>query len=256
MPIAWPATDLALALWALLLLAWVFAAYYVGPTKSIWGRTKHEPAANWLAVAAPRAAFILVAPFAIYGTRISLALLLALLGVALMLALTWARERGRDSWRALGAECELGATGAFVLLSAAIIGDTQVTPWVFLIRAPIAEGRVAALAFALAIILFLVNGGTQVVRAVLNKANAEQTDETEYNRGRLIGSIERVLLLAMVATGNWGAMGFVIAAKSLVRSKEFENRKFAEYFLIGTLTSTSLAIVAGALVRAVFVELW
>lgn len=257
MTIAWPSTDQALMLWALLLLAWVVAVHYVGRTTSIWGRTKHEAASNWLRASAPRLVMIAVAPFVLYGTRIALSTILALVGVTLAVGLTAARERGKESWRSRGAEFELGATGAYIILSALAVGDANVTPPWSLIVVSLPDARVAALTFTVAITLFLINGGTQIVRAVLNKADATQSDEVEYNRGRLIGSIERVLLLAMVATGNWAAMGFVIAAKSLVRSREFENnRTFAEYFLIGTLTSSALAIVAGALVRLAFVSLW
>ena len=40
-----------------------------------------------------------------------------------------------------------------------------------------------------------------------------------------------------------------MAAKGLTRFKELENRGFAEYVLIGTLLSSSLAIVIGLLVK-------
>ncbi|MGH7638035.1 MAG: hypothetical protein ACREOK_10330, partial [Gemmatimonadaceae bacterium] len=104
-------------------------------------------------------------------------------------------------------------------------------------------------------------GGTQVVRAILNRADSlplqqKQVDEVELNRGRLIGDIERLLLAGMVAAGSYAALGFTIAAKGLIRSRDLEKHEFAEYFLIGTLASTMIALVAGGLLRVSFTALW
>jgi len=148
-----------------------------------------------------------------------------------------------------------------VALSALIVGDAAIRPLIVLARVPLSASRMAALAFSAAITLFLVRGGTQLVRALLKKAGTlpvteGKVDEVEYNRGRLIGGIERLLLAWMVAAGSYGAMGFIIAAKGLIRSKDLENRERAEYFLVGTLASTTVALVAGGLLRVVIVGLW
>jgi len=50
--------------------------------------------------------------------------------------------------------------------------------------------------------------------------------------------------------GEYGAVGWIIAAKSLARFKALEEREFAEYFLIGTLASFLLAVLAGVGLRA------
>ena len=44
-------------------------------------------------------------------------------------------------------------------------------------------------------------------------------------------------------------MGWIIAAKALARFKALEDREFAEYFLIGTLASFLLAVLAGIGIR-------
>lgn len=75
-------------------------------------------------------------------------------------------------------------------------------------------------------------------------------DATEFNRGRIIGLLERVLIYAFVLSGQYGAIGFTLAAKGFTRFKELENRGFAEYVLIGTLLSSSLAMIAGVWVRS------
>lgn len=79
--------------------------------------------------------------------------------------------------------------------------------------------------------------------------SAAVTDADEYNRGRVIGLLERALIYVFVLTGQFGAIGFTLAAKGLTRFKELENRSFAEYVLIGTLLSSSLAITIGLLVK-------
>ncbi len=45
--------------------------------------------------------------------------------------------------------------------------------------------------------------------------------------------------------GQYGAVGLIIAAKSLARFKALEDREFAESYLIGTLASLLLAVLAG-----------
>lgn len=74
-------------------------------------------------------------------------------------------------------------------------------------------------------------------------------DVNEFNRGRVIGLLERVLIYFFVLSGQYGAIGFTLAAKGFTRFKELENRGFAEYVLIGTLLSSSIAMAAGAWVK-------
>jgi hypothetical protein len=93
-------------------------------------------------------------------------------------------------------------------------------------------------------------------------ASAEQPgvriiDVEEYNRGRLIGNLERIVLTIVIAAGSYAALAFLIAAKGLVRSDEFnKNRNFAEYFLIGSLSSVLVALCAGMALRFALIRLW
>lgn len=60
--------------------------------------------------------------------------------------------------------------------------------------------------------------------------------------GRYIGVLERALVMAAVMVGKYEIIGFLLAAKSIVRYPEMkEHVHFAEYFLVGTLTSISWA---------------
>ena len=82
-------------------------------------------------------------------------------------------------------------------------------------------------------------------------------DEKEYNRGRLIGNLERIVLTIVVAAGSYAALAFLVAAKGVVRSDEFDkNKDFAEYFLIGSLASVLVALCAGIALRFALVHLW
>jgi hypothetical protein len=65
--------------------------------------------------------------------------------------------------------------------------------------------------------------------------------------GATIGALERLLIVAFMLTGAVAAVGFVIAAKTIARFKQLDDRGFAEYYLLGTLASVAVA-VASALV--------
>ncbi|MBN7797548.1 hypothetical protein [Parahaliea mediterranea] len=74
-----------------------------------------------------------------------------------------------------------------------------------------------------------------------------ETDTREFNAGRVIGILERWLMFAVIAyAGDWSALGFIIAAKGLVRFNKLQDPIFAEYLLVGTLLSTLFAIVVAA----------
>jgi len=73
-------------------------------------------------------------------------------------------------------------------------------------------------------------------------------DIKEYNAGRVIGILERVLIYFFVLNNHLAAIGFVIAAKSFTRFRELNKRHFAEYVLIGTLLSCSMALGVATLV--------
>ncbi len=77
----------------------------------------------------------------------------------------------------------------------------------------------------------------------------EEEDEKEYNAGRVIGMLERILILFFVLVNQFGAIGFIIAAKGFTRFKELDKREFAEYVLIGTLLSSLFAIAVALLIK-------
>ena len=66
--------------------------------------------------------------------------------------------------------------------------------------------------------------------------------------GRLIGLLERGLIFLLIVTGQAQSIGFLIAAKSVLRFSAITNdRRFSEYVIIGTLASFAWAIAVSAL---------
>jgi hypothetical protein len=73
--------------------------------------------------------------------------------------------------------------------------------------------------------------------------------------GSSIGILERILIVVFVLTGTDVAIGFVVAAKTLARFKLLDDRAFAEYYLLGTLASVTVAIVTALAGRAALTAL-
>lgn len=64
------------------------------------------------------------------------------------------------------------------------------------------------------------------------------------NAGRLIGTLERMIMLILISRGQYSAAGLVLTAKSIARYDRIsKDQDFAEYYLLGTLMSTAGAIL-------------
>lgn len=60
--------------------------------------------------------------------------------------------------------------------------------------------------------------------------------------GSFIGILEREIILILGLLNQFGAIGFVLTAKSLARFRQLENKAFAEKYLVGTLLSAIIAL--------------
>jgi hypothetical protein len=67
--------------------------------------------------------------------------------------------------------------------------------------------------------------------------------------GATIGVIERLLIATLVLAGGVAAVGLVIAAKTIARFRQLEDRLFAEYYLLGTLASVSVAVITSLIAQ-------
>ena len=87
----------------------------------------------------------------------------------------------------------------------------------------------------------------QVIIIAKIKITSDPTVELE-NAGKLIGILERILVLTFVIIGKLEVIGFLIAAKSLLRYKDTDTIK-TEYVLIGTMLSFGIAMLLGLLIN-------
>ena len=88
-----------------------------------------------------------------------------------------------------------------------------------------------------------------VLASTGNKALLEQKPGIG-GMGKFIGYVERFLIITLMLIGFNNGIGFVLAAKSILRygSQKGDEDKaaFTEYVIFGTLLSYALAIIVGA----------
>lgn len=86
-----------------------------------------------------------------------------------------------------------------------------------------------------------------------------EDDTTLFHAGKLIGTLERWLILTFLLIGRYEVIGFLITAKSIIRfgdkDKSIDGKQTykdqTEYFLAGTLLSISFAVACGLLLRII-----
>lgn len=88
-------------------------------------------------------------------------------------------------------------------------------------------------------------GGHIFTKLVLRRFRFPEYKGGIEKAGEMIGYLERVLILSFILLRAYELIGFVVMAKSIARFEELKNRPFAEYFLIGTLSSTLIAVLVG-----------
>ena len=75
------------------------------------------------------------------------------------------------------------------------------------------------------------------------KPEDKKKDDT-IKAGRMIGTVERIIMLFFLSIKQYSSVGLVLTAKSIARyNKIAEDQKFAEYYLLGTLLSTICVLV-------------
>lgn len=277
----------ALLLWSQLLLVWSIAAYGI-TADPLKGEAAHFSWKRWRVLLACRVIFAVFIAYALSGSIIlSLVVLVIVLGQPLL------RYRFPLRWVA---EFETCCIAVFLASSLALIRDFNLsTPWLSVSIIPARLAVLCMLASTLLVVVrggtYIVRGVLRKCEVInseedvrssrkepaRSEASEAQTkdlpavdrsdlgeepspmtiDPEEYNRGRLIGNLERIVLTIVVAAGSYAALAFLVAAKGVVRSDEFEkNRDFTEYFLIGSLASILVALCGGIALRFAVVHLW
>ncbi len=101
----------------------------------------------------------------------------------------------------------------------------------------------------LASFLATIGGGYFVGKTLKNVAG-EMPNTGLDGGGRIIGCLERIAIVSFVLIGEYQPIGFLLAAKSILRfpeiSKEPSNsRALAEYVIIGTMLSLVVGLGIG-----------
>ncbi|WP_310994197.1 DUF3307 domain-containing protein [Aequorivita marina] len=87
------------------------------------------------------------------------------------------------------------------------------------------------------------------IKEVFKSTEIQVSSDNEMpNAGKVIGVLERILTLTLIIVSQYSAVGFLIAAKSILRYKSDETLK-SEYVLIGTLLSFGIAVIAGIIIN-------
>ena len=134
-------------------------------------------------------------------------------------------------------------------------------PW-----APLLDVSIERALVVLGSALALTCTGNVLVRLVLEASGSKvQRSEQQIKGGRVLGPLERLLILGLGLAGELGAASIIVAAKGLLRFPELQSYRaeegeggageasaqridvLTEYFLIGSMTSWVLALLGLAI---------
>lgn len=104
--------------------------------------------------------------------------------------------------------------------------------------------------FAAGFVLVTTPSGILIGKFLQTITNTESTP-LKTNASAWIGIVERILILTFIHAGQFQAIGFLVAAKSVFRFSEIqkEGNPKAEYFLLGTLVSFLVAVAVGLCIK-------
>ena len=99
-------------------------------------------------------------------------------------------------------------------------------------------------------ILLCIKPANILIKLILEKYQVGKSESCNNikNAGALIGNLERMLTIVFVLLGQFEAIGFIVAAKSILRFKDTDTAK-TEYVLAGTFLSFGIAILCGLMTR-------
>ncbi len=86
------------------------------------------------------------------------------------------------------------------------------------------------------------------------KGEEGNTRESLSRAGAVIGYLERFMVLTFVLLNQFAAIGFVLAIKTAFRFREMDDRKKAEYVMLGTFYSFTLTITLGLAVSLILAQ--
>ncbi|MFT3875751.1 MAG: hypothetical protein QM708_04920 [Propioniciclava sp.] len=188
----------------------------------------------------------------------------------------WLSVNGeRDAWHARGALLGLVIPAAVLVGFSGFAGPVSapLASWLTWMDLPGPDQPPERLLLLFALAVANTSAGNRIVRLVLiasharpprlpgrtaeaSSADAVAPASERLRGGRLLGPLERLIILGFGAAGYLEASGLIIAAKGLLRFPELqaaaksgsaEADEVTEYFLVGTLTSLLLALASAVL---------
>ena len=157
-------------------------------------------------------------------------------------------------WRAV-AFAGFGVTATLLTL----VGGAVTWPGLHGRMADTLVGTLGADTFMLVcgVALFQLSTANLLVRLLLDAIGVPAaSNEDDLKGGRLLGPMERLVILVLAVAGELTAVAVVVAAKGLLRFPELQRSRTAEgpttvseYFLIGSFASWLLALGGWLLIR-------
>ncbi len=101
--------------------------------------------------------------------------------------------------------------------------------------------------------VFNAKGGNAIVQGVLQRFPSlvpeESMDHEQFRMGRMMGTLERYLLLALILVNQWIALALVVGIRSMgaIRNLEWQT---AGYYRLGMLASWLVAVISGIVISA------
>jgi len=126
--------------------------------------------------------------------------------------------------------------------------------WIAALKPDLSKWYFASLSLCSGLVLCVPAGGILIARFTRRfTGEIRDHDIAGLTRGgQYIGWLERSLTLLLVLMGQPGGIGFLIAAKSILRFSEIRDhsqRKVAEYIIIGTFLSFGWALTISVLTQ-------
>ena len=105
-------------------------------------------------------------------------------------------------------------------------------------------------AVLLTALVCVVRPASIIIEKIMIICDIQPTVDTGFpNGGKVIGILERLLVFFLLLMGQFSTIGLVVAAKSLARFRDLDDRKCAEYYIIGTFLSL---VTVGAVALIMF----
>jgi hypothetical protein len=85
-----------------------------------------------------------------------------------------------------------------------------------------------------------------MIRVLLRRLRVED-DESQFQGGRIIGILERIIFYVFILLNEYSAIGFILAAKGIIRVPQMKEHN--QYLLIGTTMSLVYSIIVALFVK-------